>query len=340
MVADHVPHRDLRAAQSRVAAGVLLFDSEQGVIDANQAWTETTDLNREQTLGTGWLLALAPHSRASATAQLHRAARGGDSSGTEWELAAPSRVVRRVEVVAQRLPPGAESAQRCVVAMVDVTHVTAREAELVYAATHDALSGLLNRAAFDTVVAHALAGAARRSSTVAVLFIDLDGFKSVNDAFGHRVGDDVLVAASDRLRSVVRPNDTVARVGGDEFVILCEDVHRADDAIVVARRVVEVMACPFVIDGQHLQLAASVGVALAGDTTTTSLLVQDADRAMYRAKDLGRGQVAVGAVASPPRPNVATEPRGTESASESPVSTCVQVLLPGELACGTLRRAE
>jgi diguanylate cyclase (GGDEF)-like protein len=110
------------------------------------------------------------------------------------------------------------------------------------------------------VVDHALAGAERSRATVAVLFIDLDGFKAVNDLFGHAVGDRVLVATSDRLMSVVRPNDTVARVGGDEFVILCADVERSEDALNVAQRVVEVVAEPFVVAGQSIRIAACVGV--------------------------------------------------------------------------------
>ena len=307
----------------RRPAGVLLFHAQRGVIESDQAWVSAGGLSRRQTLGDGWLTALAPCSRVPATAQLRDAATGHASAGIQWQLAGRT-AVRRVDAVAQPVPLSARS-QSCIVAMVDVTNSAARQDELIYAATHDSLSGLLNRAAFDAAVGHALCGTGRRGTTVAVLFIDLDGFKAVNDSFGHGVGDAVLVAASDRLTAVLRPNDTVARLGGDEFVILCEDVHRMEDALIVARRVVETVAQPFVVDGAPIQVAASVGVAVAGEAATTVALVQRADDAMYRAKQRGPGSIAVcGGQRSPAR---APDP-SRHVAPEAvclPVSTCVEV---------------
>jgi diguanylate cyclase (GGDEF)-like protein len=316
------PPPDINA--QRRPAGVLLFHSQQGVIESDQAWASAGGLSHQQTLGDGWLTALAPCSRVPATAQLREAAKGHASVGVEWQLAGRT-AVRRVDAVAQPLPL-ARRTHTCIVAMVDVTNTAAHQDELVYAATHDSLSGLLNRAAFDAAVGHALSGADRRETTVAVLFIDLDGFKSVNDSFGHGVGDAVLVSASDRLTAILRPNDTVARLGGDEFVILCEDVHRMDDALIVARRVVETMAQPFVVDGAPIQVAASVGVALAGEAATTSALVQRADHAMYDAKQRGPGSIAVCGAAPGSRATAARPSRpGDPETLQLPVSTRVEV---------------
>jgi predicted signal transduction protein with EAL and GGDEF domain len=148
----------------------------------------------------------------------------------------------------------------------------------------------------------------------------------VNDSFGHGVGDAVIVAASDRLTAILRPNDTIARLGGDEFVILCEDVHRMDDALIVARRVVDAVAQPFVVDGAPIQVAASVGVALAGEAATTGALVQRADDAMYHAKQRGPGSIAVcGAAQESPATGARQSRRGALEAVRLPVSTFVEV---------------
>jgi diguanylate cyclase (GGDEF)-like protein len=313
---------------ARLPAGVLIFDSKCGVTDSDPAWTDATGLSREQTIGDGWLDALAPASRGPALAQLERAAGGSVSPASEWEVA-PGGRARRIDAVAQRMPSAPESEHGCVVAIVDVTPVCAREDQLIHDATHDGLSGLLNRRAFDGIVEHALTRLARHCATLAVLFIDLDGFKSVNDRFGHGVGDAVLSLESDRLTSILRPSDTVARIGGDEFVILCEDVQCPSDAVSVATRVIEVSMRPFNVDGEAIQLGASVGIAFTGDAaTTTTALVQRADRAMYAAKTLGRGQIAVCDEVVPRHSGAAvsiTSRPGHRGALDIPVTTRVEV---------------
>ena len=130
----------------------------------------------------------------------------------------------------------------------------------MHRANHDSLTGLLNRAGFAAVVDHALARLERRSETLAVMFIDLDDFKSVNDAFGHLAGDCVLVAIGDRLRAAVRSSDTLARVGGDEFVVLSEDLVGSADAIAAAERVIQAVSQPLDIEGELIRVSASVGV--------------------------------------------------------------------------------
>ncbi len=155
-------------------------------------------------------------------------------------------------------------------------------------AMHDALTGLPNRLLLQHRLNHAAQRARRSHGTAAVLFADLDRFKQVNDTHGHPTGDALLVAVADRLSHMIRPGDTLARVSGDEFVILCEDLARSGDVEALAQRIQHALAQPFDIHGQEISISASVGVAYAGPgESVSSQLVQDADTAMYQAKRRG-----------------------------------------------------
>ena len=169
----------------------------------------------------------------------------------------------------------------------------ALESDLRHQAFHDSLTGLPNRALLHDRVDHALAASARSHGTVAVCFCDLDGFKAVNDGAGHEVGDQVLVAVSKRIASLVRPGDTVARVGGDEFVVLVSDVDDTRVATALAERIVSVLREPLTIDGRQVYVSASVGIAIAKPGATSHRLVAEADTAMYDAKRSGKDRVAV-----------------------------------------------
>lgn len=153
---------------------------------------------------------------------------------------------------------------------------------------HDALTGLPNRILFKERLEHAAARAHRTHREAAVLFVDLDDFKSVNDQFGHHVGDQLLAAVASRLTQVLRPGDTLARLSGDEFVILCEDLNSASQAEVVAKRVAATLAPPFDLSEYRLDMTASVGVAFSGSgEDIPGTLLRDADFAMYQAKEAG-----------------------------------------------------
>ena len=151
-----------------------------------------------------------------------------------------------------------------------------------HSALHDPLTGLANRLLLQERLEHAAQRARRSHTNAAILFVDLDHFKQVNDTHGHQVGDELLIAVAHRLTSVVRPEDTLARVSGDEFVFLCEDLHGASDVEILAQRVDAAFAKPFVLDGVELTITASVGVASAGPGEQISEhLVVMADSAMY-----------------------------------------------------------
>ena len=161
--------------------------------------------------------------------------------------------------------------------------------QTLYRAQHDGLTGLPNRAVLLDRLGLALRRNQRTERTIAVLFVDLDRFKTVNDTYGHDLGDAVLRTVADRITACLRPGDTVARLGGDEFVVLCEDVRGEDDALEVAGRIRAALAVPIPVEHVTVAMTASVGVALPADPTDDpQSLLRYADVAMYRAKAAGR----------------------------------------------------
>ncbi len=165
----------------------------------------------------------------------------------------------------------------------DISDRRQAEAQLAMQASHDALTGLPNRNMLDERLDHALAFASREASRVALLLVDLDRFKDVNDAFGHQCGDGLLVEVAGRLRRQVRDTDFAARLGGDEFAVVLASGD-IDDATVVAERLVTSLARPYTVHGQPLNVGASVGIALGEPETTAAALLRQADVAMYSAK--------------------------------------------------------
>ncbi len=173
----------------------------------------------------------------------------------------------------------------------DVTERRALEERLENLALHDPLTSLPNRRLFVDRLEQALRRTRRREEIgLAVLFMDLDGFKVVNDSLGHDTGDRLLVEVAKRLRGCLRPEDTLARFGGDEFTVLIEEVRVLDDAVTVAERITDELREPFTLDGRELYVVASIGVALGNASTKApEELLREADTSMYRAKDEGSG---------------------------------------------------
>jgi diguanylate cyclase (GGDEF)-like protein/PAS domain S-box-containing protein len=176
--------------------------------------------------------------------------------------------------------------------LADAIHRQSTEDDIRHRALHDSLTTLPNRVLFLDRLGHALARLRRQQyAPVAVLFLDIDHFKLVNDSLGHQAGDDLLMAVATSLRQAVRPGDTVARFGGDEFGILLEEIVSERDAIEVAQRIAAAFARPFVLGVTEHFVSASVGIALADDTDQApEALIRDADAAMYRAKERGRAR--------------------------------------------------
>jgi len=224
-------------------------------------------------------------------------------------LAGVNVVVLVVALVAARLlreaiaPPGHAAVVRGDVAHIAsvVDHLTeqmhAQMAELSQQAVRDPLTQLPNRALFMDCLKRSLARAERQRTEVAVLYIDLDDFKTVNDTLGHEAGDQLLIGVAARLQACLRSEDMAARLGGDEFAVLIDEVAHEDGAVLVAERVLEQLRAALPVVGHQVYAAASVGVALGGATgghyPLPETLLRDADAAMYHAKGVGKGRYAV-----------------------------------------------
>src|SRR5687767_10416169 len=173
----------------------------------------------------------------------------------------------------------------------DISERKVLEEQLAHQAFHDSLTKLANRALLRDRTEHALARAARRGRPLAVMLLDLDGFKAVNDTLGHEAGDELLVTVATRLLECVRPTDTAARLGGDEFAVLIEDLASPGDYAVVAQRVLDSLQAPFHVHGKDVFVRGSIGIAMcgAGENTSDELL-RNADVAMYMAKAEGKNR--------------------------------------------------
>ena len=222
---------------------------------------------------------------------IEAAGRPGVGPPAEWRVARPDGSLVDVEVVANNLFDD-DNVRGMVLTLRDVSERKAFESQLTHQAFHDALTGLANRPLFTDRAQHALTVGHRSGGAVAVLFCDLDEFKTVNDSLGHAAGDDLLRIVAGRLQACIRPGDTAARLGGDEFAVLLEDVD-AGGAQEVADRIIAALQVPTALAGRELPVHASIGIALsAACDLTADELLRNADVAMYAAKAEGKGRHA------------------------------------------------
>jgi diguanylate cyclase (GGDEF)-like protein/PAS domain S-box-containing protein len=223
-------------------------------------------------------------------------------SSHRWEgeigFRSPDGIARTLSVVVQVVRDANGSVHHWATITRDITEERQSQAELARQATHDALTGLPNRVLFERKTTEALERSKTTHSSVAVLFIDLDKLKHVNDTIGHAVGDQLIVTVARRVAAATRPSDLVARISGDEFVVLCEGLLDEQVALDVAERIRTSITGPLVLQGVEIEAGASIGVAMstsellntesAADAAVT--LLRSADTAMYRAKQRGRGR--------------------------------------------------
>ncbi|MEJ5256255.1 MAG: PAS domain S-box protein, partial [Acidimicrobiales bacterium] len=226
-------------------------------------------------------------------AALERVFEGGQRLDTEWEIQVGNGVRWFQSRAVPEFGPDGE-VEHVLVMSTDITAVKRSERELAHRALHDPLTGLPNRALLLNHLELALAQRSRSGRELAVLFLDLDRFKVVNDSLGHSAGDELLIAVGRRIGEVLRSGDTVARLGGDEFVVLLPEVERGDEVVEIAGRVLQALRHPVTVGEDEVFATASIGIALAsgaaatGEPVTAEGLLRDADAAMYRAKVRGR----------------------------------------------------
>jgi len=229
-----------------------------------------------------------PEDRASLQDALDLASGSGKSFDLEYRVVSPDGETRFVYLQGE-VEQGPGEKTRLVGTLLDITGRKELERRLEHQAYHDPLTGLPNRTLLNDRLKIALSRTQRKGGRVAVLILDLDGFKEVNDTLGHRAGDVMLKEVAGRLSASLRPHDTAARLGGDEFVVLLDQASEAE-AAKVAQRMISAVKAPHEIRGQQTRIDASVGIVLSGEERNPDWLLRAADVAMYEAKRQGRGR--------------------------------------------------
>jgi diguanylate cyclase (GGDEF)-like protein/PAS domain S-box-containing protein len=289
-----LPPADRRSAFANAPMGIALATTAGLVVDANPALTAMLAHTGEELYGRSMLDLVHPDDRPAAMTAFAELLERRRMMRHETRLVRADGSVVPVQVTSSWVESTPVGDPPHVVAIVeDITERKALEASLVHRSLHDPLTGLPNRILFRDRLRHALERGHRERTGTCVLGIDLDGFKEINDRYGHPVGDAVLVAFAERLSSVLRASDTAARVGGDEFSIVCENSARAD-AEALAARLRHTVTEPVRADGVEVPLGMSIGIGTvpsgADPERAIEQLVREADDAMYADKAARRGR--------------------------------------------------
>jgi len=279
---------------------VMVTDARNHIKLVNPAFTRITGYGPDEVIGRSpSILASGRHDEAFYAAMWEQLATTGTWSGEVWNRSKTGDIYPGwlcITAIRDR----AGQAQGYVATFNNISERKRRETRMRWQAEHDALTGLANRSYFETSLAVALAEARENEDDVALLYIDLDGFKGVNDTMGHAAGDTVLTVVAKRLHEVVRADDVVARLGGDEFAVVIPTLHRQADALAIAEKIVARLSEPFVIGRNTARIGASVGVAIyPHHGVSAEELTLAADAAMYRRKQAGRNGVAMAEAAAP-----------------------------------------
>lgn len=283
--------RRLAALVARSAEAILLLGPDLRVRYASPG-TARLFSGGAPPLGATLVDLLHPADQQRAGSALDEVRRGGPDARVEWRIAQANQDWLTCEsVLSNQFDDPA--VQGLVVNLRDISERVALEERLRHQSLHDPLTGVANRALFIDRLMQALVRRRRQGGSVAVLFLDLDHFKLVNESLGHLAGDHLLRSVGQRLIDTVRAVDTVARFGGDEFAVLLEDAGSRNEVVGVAGRILHAMTAPLVVDARPATLAASLGVAFAQDGDSAETLMRNADLAVYKAKSAGRGRVAV-----------------------------------------------
>jgi diguanylate cyclase (GGDEF)-like protein/PAS domain S-box-containing protein len=280
-----------RAIFTSVNEGVFVCDPlTRGLLEVNPAGCEMFGCAREELLGSDFMAhssGVAPYTSADAT-QWQRSAEAHGPQTFEWHCRARDGHLFWAEISLRASIFGGREVM--LATLRDVSDRKQAEAQIRHMARYDSLTGLPNRAAFVEEVHLASSRARRESRLFAVLFLDLDHFKDVNDTLGHPAGDQLLRVVSERLRNVVRATDTVARFGGDEFAVLAPEVRNAADAAALADKLIRAIELPCEIQGNDIRIGTSIGVGLYGaGVPGVEAMMSHVDVALYRAKSEGRG---------------------------------------------------
>ncbi len=282
-------YREYAKIFETTAEGLMITDENAQILEVNPALTQLTDFTEDDVLGrkAGFLY------EGDEDSPLHKQISRSIQLRGEWQGEVGMR--RKCGpgfpawLTITRVPEDKNRPAHFVGVFADISRLKESEAQLNHLAHHDTLTGLPNRLLFNDRLEHALIRARREQSVLAVMFLDLDHFKTVNDTFGHPAGDVLLRQVAGRLSDCVREDDTIARLSGDEFIIILEEVERPEGPGHVAEKLLEALKRPVELEGTEIYISASIGISLYpndGDDVTS--LVRNADVAMYKAKEQGR----------------------------------------------------
>ena len=271
--------------------GIIIADAGGKIIDVNRGFSRITGYNREEVIGKNPSLLSSGRQDKTFYKDMWRSLlQEGYWQGQIWNRHKSGEIYAELLSVSV-IRDNEGQVQNFVALFSDISHIKSHEAELIRVANHDALTGLPNRRLLSDRLDQTIARAPRSGRLFAVCYLDLDGFKQVNDWYGHEVGDQLLVEIAHRLRQVLRAEDTLSRMGGDEFVLLLDELVCEQSCRQVLERALDVVSKPVVIGSDSVVVSASIGVAFCSpDNDGTESLLRHADQAMYMAKQGGKNQ--------------------------------------------------
>ena len=269
---------------------ILITDANQVIVQCNQAFTRLTGYGLDEVVGKSpGILESGRHDARFFEEMQAELDKTGHWEGEIWDRRKDGSIYPKWLSINSVIDPVSKLLTHYIGIFTDITERKKSEEEVRHIAFHDALTDLPNRMLFHDRLEHAISDAEREKTMVALMFLDLDRFKIVNDTLGHHIGDLLLQEVAERLKQNIRASDTVARLGGDEFVIILPDIHRARDVSKVARKVLESLNRAIVIDDNELYTTPSIGISLyPSDGKNVEGLMQSADTAMYTVKEAGK----------------------------------------------------
>ncbi|HSD60578.1 MAG TPA: EAL domain-containing protein, partial [Burkholderiales bacterium] len=294
VTAQHAAEQNLRLygrAFDASGEAIMVTDAANRIVSVNPAFTDVTGYNASEVLGQDpRILASGRHDAEFFRRMWESIESSGHWRGELWNRRKSGEVFPELAHISAVRDEGGRITHHVAV-FSDISERKAAENRISFLAQHDILTRLPNRALMHDRLSQALAGAQRNLEQVALLFADLDRFKNVNDSLGHHVGDLLLQAVAERLNHCVRRGDTVSRVGGDEFLIILPGVREVDAPARVARKALQSLSRPYVIEGHEIAITPSIGISVyPDDGSDIETLMRNADAAMYEAKQRGRGQ--------------------------------------------------